>query len=163
MCQNCNNNSCGGCNQQCYQFPPPPGPPGQIGPQGPQGPPGPPGTGGSTFKIVNVASNANFPQTPYSVDGSEDVILVDLTTTQVGGTFDIYLLPANDPNADKRVLWINDAFNMIHSNGWNDIRIVPNGTDTIQGFAGTVSLFTLFGIGGTIGIVTNKTNGYNII
>lgn len=39
MCQNCNNNSCGGCSQPCPQFPPVQVPvPGPTGPAGPIGP-----------------------------------------------------------------------------------------------------------------------------
>jgi len=39
MCHNCNNNSCGGCNQPCPSYPPitvpVPGPTGPVGPVGP--------------------------------------------------------------------------------------------------------------------------------
>lgn len=79
MCQNCNNNSCRGCNQQCYQFPPPPGPPGQVGPYGPQGPPGapgpigPPGAQGTTGPtgpsgVSDLFANAIFVDSRFGDD-----------------------------------------------------------------------------------------------
>jgi len=160
MCQNCNNYSCSGCYQPCPQFPPPPGPPGQVGPIGPQGPPGilPP------FNIVNFTPICVLPgQCPYTCDGSEDVILVNTPTPpQSFSTVDIYLLPANDPNAAKRVVRIKDAnyyANVI------DIVIHPDGTDSIENGApgATLSLFLNVGIGGSITLVTDKTSKYLIV
>jgi hypothetical protein len=157
MCQNCNNSNCGGCsytyqNYPCPQFPPapcncPPGPP------GPQGPP-------PTFKIVNFSTNSNLPNTPYVVAGDENVILVNSTSAQVLGTGDVYLLPASDPLSWKNVLIIKDAFGQ---SGIHDIRLIPDGTDTIDGVNAPVSLFLTVGVYGSITIVTNKTNGYNIV
>ena len=163
MCHNCNRPNCSGCsytyqNYPCPQFPPPPGPPGQVGPIGPQGPPGV----SLPFNIVNFNPNCILPgQCPYSADGSEDVILVNIPLTpQPYNTVDIYLLPASDPLVAKRVIRIKDAnyrANVI------DIVIHPDSTDTIDLVNAPVSLFFTVGTGGSITLVTNKTTGYNIV
>ncbi len=169
MCQNCNSSSCGGCTQQCNPYPyacqPLQGPPGQVGPIGPQGPAGPTGPQGpaGTFgpiNVVNFSTNAVLPNTPYVVSGAEDVILVNSTTGQVGGTGDIYLLPANDPLSWRNTLIIKDAFGQ---SAIHDIRLIPDGTDLIDGVNAPVSLFLTLGTYGSFELVSNHTNQYNIV
>ena len=109
---------------------------------------------------MNFATNLTLPATVYTVDGSEDVVLVDTTIAQLGGTADIILLPANDPLAALRVLRIVDAFGQ---SGIHDIRLIPNGTDTINGVNAPISLFNTFNTFGSANLVTNKTNGYNFV
>lgn len=154
MCNNCNKPSCNGCCpplvQPCYQFPPSPGPTGPTGPTGAQGPPLV-----LNLSVVNFATNANFPQTPYSVTGSEDVILVDSTVAQPAGTADIYLLSASNPLSQRFTLAIKDAFGQ---SAVHNIRIIPDGADTIDGVAGNLIISTPFE---SITLVSNKTTGYN--
>lgn len=133
MCQNCNNNSCRGCNQPCPQFPPPPGPPGQVGPPGvqgppgaagapgnpgPPGPPGPPGTG--ALVIVNVTTAMS----PYNVTGLEDVLLVNTTF----GPVTVNLLAANNPLVTK-LLHVKEAFGIANA---NNVIVVPFPGDLID-------------------------------
>lgn len=175
MCQNCNNYSCGGCQQSCYSFPPPPGPVGPQGPTGPQGPagaagaqgiqgvpgtnglpgpqgnpgpagpPGPPGTVGP----INVVRISSFPSPVYNVTGAEDVILVNSSL----GVVTINLLAAGNALAGRNTLTIKDAFGQA---GLNDIIINPLFPDVIDQAGGSTSLFTKVGVYGSLTLVSNK-------
>jgi hypothetical protein len=163
MCQNCNNNSCGGCNQQCYQFPPPPGPPGQVGPQGVQGPPG----AAPPFNIVVPILSCPSGPCPYVCDGTEDVILIKSAAVNGNSTVDVYLLPSTDPLMQKRVVRVCDSTYLAAT---HDIRIIPDPADTVaNGLPGVpLSLLVTVGVGGSVTLVTNNNNpalatGYNIV
>jgi hypothetical protein len=159
MCQNCNNNSCGGCNQQCYQFPPPPGPPGPVGPIGPQGPPGL----APLFNIIEFSPNCILPGIcPYACDGTEDVILVYIPITPVPfSVVWIQLLPASNPLMQRRVVRIKDAN---YRSGTIDIILMPDVFDTVEnGLPGIgLSLFSTVGAGGSVTLVANNNNNPNL-
>jgi len=164
-CNQCNSSPC--CCTTIIRNPVvvvgPPGPQGPVGPQGnsgQQGPKGDPGECPCPIKVVNFATNANFQSSPYVVDGSEDVILVDMTVSQDPGSAGIFLLPASDP-AVIRTLTIKDAFGLISAT--KDIVILPDGTDTIDIVNAPLSLFATVGTFGSVTLVSNGTNGYSII
>jgi len=159
-CNKCSTPSCNGqCNTTyqnypCPSFPPPPGP---AGPQGPAGVQGPPGVS-PTFNVVLV-DGAFTPL--YTIDGTEDVLLVNTTF----GAVTIQLLQADNVLSQRGRLTIKDAYGTVNV---NDIRILSVFPDLIDQSPLPVFLSITSGLFGSVTLVSNKLplglgGGFNII
>jgi len=119
------------------------------------------GNSASSFNIVEIAST----DSPYQVTGSEDVLLVDTTS----GNVDIQLLPASNILSQKRVLWIKESEyqnNDVPASPVGEVynvRLIPSGSDTIDNISGTSLLTYPVGKGSSVGVVSNKADGYNYL
>jgi hypothetical protein len=92
----------------------------------------------------------------YQVTTTDDVLLIDTTL----GPVDVQLLAANTSLIFSRKLIIKDAFGTVSP--FLDITLLPAGGDTIDG-ALTTSVFFTIGVYGSLEIISNQNNGYNII
>lgn len=96
-----------------------------------------------------------FADSPYTITGAEDFILIDSTL----GPVQIIALAANNTLAKSKFPVIKDAFG---TGLINDIYITPNGADTIDTVNANYSIPQTHGQLGSIRLVSNGTNGYSI-
>lgn len=114
--------------------------------------------GGGSVPPINVIEIvcASSPCPPYTVLGSEDVILVDLSQ----GAMTINLLAAGNPLAGRDTLTIKDSKGL--ANLGTDVTINAQGGDNIDGQP-SISLFNKAGTFGSVTLVSDKNFNYYIL